>query len=74
MRDYIAETKNGLLIKTQRDFEVIARTKFHRVVDELNLLFKLANKNRHIKRHWIARNTLDIYNYHRRERNMRAKS
>ena len=52
-------------IKTAKDFEYLARSIFHKKLNTINLLFKLANKNRNIKKSWIAKNCIEIYKYHR---------
>ena len=68
------EAQHGRSVKTIKDFEFVARQKWHPRFSEINLLFKLANKNRAIKSCWIAKNCIGIYNYHRIGRLIRANT
>jgi hypothetical protein len=66
------EAHAGRAIKLIKDFEFIARQRWHPKFNELNLLFKLANKNRAIKSCQMAKNCIEIYKYHRVGRLSRA--
>ena len=73
IREYNAITNYGEKVKSSKDFEFIARAKFHKIIDPWNMLFRLSNKNRAIKAHWIAKNVQEIYKYHRLGRLLRSK-
>lgn len=66
------EAQRGHSVKSAKDFEFIARQRWHPKFNKLNLLFKLANKNKEIKSSWIAENCIEIYKYHRIGRLTRA--
>ena len=74
IREFNEITDYGEKVKSGKDFEFIARQIFRKNIDPTNLLFRLSNKNRAIKKHWIAKSAQKIYKYHRVGRLLRSKS
>lgn len=72
IREFNEITNYGEKVKNSRDFEFVARARFHKIIDPLNLLFRLSHKNKLFKRHWIAKNVQEIYKYHRLGRLLRT--
>ena len=65
IRRFNSMTNYGEKVKTGKDLNFFCGCKFHKIIDETNILFRLSRKNRAIKKHWIAKNVQDIYKYHR---------
>ena len=74
IREFNQITNYGSRVKSAKDFEFIARQRWHKSTDPLSLLFKLSRKTKSIKKSWIAKNVRGIYKYHRVERLARLKN
>lgn len=68
------EAKRGYPVKSAKDFEFVARQRWHRRYNPINMLFKLSHKSIEIKSCWIGKNCIEIYKYHRIGRLARANT